>query len=81
MANTLPDDLREYALCVFLLPATTDVSADMHSSLPATGFPKGFYCALDGQVALDAYKLLCCNKVICPPCELICVSQSCTTGS
>ncbi|KAH6285282.1 hypothetical protein HBI39_241200 [Parastagonospora nodorum] len=38
-------------------------------SLPVTGFPKGFYCALDGQVALDAYKLLCCNKVICPPCQ------------
>ena len=81
MANILPDDLREYALCVVLLPVTTGIGADMHRSLPVTGFPKGFYCALDGQVALDAYKLLCCNKVICPPCEPICVPQLLTKGS
>lgn len=81
MANTLPEDLREYALCVFLLPATSELGADINSSLPVTGFPKGFYCALDGQVALDAYKLLCCNKVICPPCELIFIPQLLTTGS
>jgi hypothetical protein len=44
----------------------------MRSTLPTTVFPKNFFCALDGQLAIDSYKLLCCNKAICPPCELPC---------
>lgn len=33
-------------------------------------FPKNFFCALCSQLAIDSYKLLCCNKVICPSCKL-----------
>ncbi|KAL5115382.1 hypothetical protein ACEQ8H_006758 [Pleosporales sp. CAS-2024a] len=49
--------------------ALADDLREYARALPPTGFPKGFYCALDGQLALDAYKLLCCNKAICPPCQ------------
>ncbi|KAF1847538.1 uncharacterized protein K460DRAFT_392874 [Cucurbitaria berberidis CBS 394.84] len=38
-------------------------------SLPATVFPKNFFCALCSQLAVDAWKLLCCNKVICSSCQ------------
>ncbi|KAH8704661.1 hypothetical protein GQ44DRAFT_716409 [Phaeosphaeriaceae sp. PMI808] len=38
-------------------------------TLPTTLFPKGFFCALCSQLAIDSYKLLCCNKPICPSCQ------------
>ncbi|KAF2846452.1 hypothetical protein T440DRAFT_521815 [Plenodomus tracheiphilus IPT5] len=38
-------------------------------SLPATAFPKNLFCALCNQLAIDSYKLLCCNKAICSPCQ------------
>ncbi|KAF3041044.1 hypothetical protein E8E11_006794 [Didymella keratinophila] len=38
-------------------------------SLPTSVFPKAFFCALCSELAIDAYKLLCCNKAICTPCQ------------
>ncbi|KAF1927459.1 uncharacterized protein M421DRAFT_421872 [Didymella exigua CBS 183.55] len=38
-------------------------------SLPTSVFPKAFFCALCSELAIDSYKLLCCNKVICTPCQ------------
>ncbi|KAH6625791.1 hypothetical protein C7974DRAFT_338058 [Boeremia exigua] len=38
-------------------------------SLPTSGFPKAFFCALCSELAIDSYKLLCCNKAICSPCQ------------
>jgi hypothetical protein len=67
-AAPLADDLKELALYVFRL-AYNRPSAHVSSSLPTTVFPKAFFCALCSALALDAYKLLCCNKAICTPCE------------
>jgi hypothetical protein len=38
------------------------------SSLPTADRPKNFICALCSQFAFDAYKLICCNKIICSGC-------------
>jgi hypothetical protein len=66
-AAPLADDLKELALY-----ARNDISTpshtDFHSSLPTSVFPKAFFCALCSELAIDAYKLLCCNKAICTPC-------------
>lgn len=43
--------------------------ANRCSSLPTSTFPKNFFCALCSQLAIDSFKLLCCNKVICPSCQ------------
>jgi hypothetical protein len=71
-AAPLADDLRDFALCVHAShTADSRHDADTGRTLPTTVFPKTFFCALDNQLAIDAYKLLCCNKAICPPCELL----------
>jgi hypothetical protein len=71
-AAPLADDLREFALCVHAAyTGHGRHDADIDRTLPTTVFPKTFFCALDNQLAIDAYKLLCCNKAICPPCELL----------
>ncbi|KAF2112693.1 hypothetical protein BDV96DRAFT_580257 [Lophiotrema nucula] len=55
-AALLSEELKEYAL-----------------SLPTSVFPKAgngnFFCAACGQLAFDAWKLLCCNKSICSSCH------------
>ncbi|KAF2126094.1 hypothetical protein P153DRAFT_399556 [Dothidotthia symphoricarpi CBS 119687] len=38
-------------------------------SLSTTVFPKAFFCALCSQLAIDSFKLLCCNKAICTQCQ------------
>ncbi|KAL6704848.1 hypothetical protein ACN47E_007531 [Coniothyrium glycines] len=38
-------------------------------SLPTSALPKSMLCALCTQPAIDAYKLLCCNKSICASCQ------------
>ncbi|KAF2027991.1 hypothetical protein EK21DRAFT_102190 [Setomelanomma holmii] len=66
MANTaadpkaapLADDLKGYAL-----------GADLRSTFDTTAFPKNFFCTLCNQLAIDSYKLLCCNKAICASCQ------------
>jgi hypothetical protein len=68
-AAPLADDLKELALYVSQ-PASNRPTTHVSSSLPTTVFPKAFFCALCSALALDAYKLLCCNKAICTPCEL-----------
>ncbi|CAO2651487.1 Nn.00g040570.m01.CDS01 [Neocucurbitaria sp. VM-36] len=39
-------------------------------ALPTSVFPKNFFCALCSQLAVDSWKLLCCNKVICSSCQV-----------
>ncbi|KAF2686270.1 hypothetical protein K458DRAFT_387276 [Lentithecium fluviatile CBS 122367] len=38
-------------------------------SLDPKLFPKNFFCSLCSQLAIDSYKLLCCNKAICSSCQ------------
>ncbi|KAH9868029.1 hypothetical protein IAQ61_007336 [Plenodomus lingam] len=38
-------------------------------SLPTPAFPKNLFCSLCNQLAIDSYKLLCCNKAICSSCQ------------
>ena len=74
-AAPLADDLKELALYVswqFL-----SLSFPNHySSLPTTAFPKNLFCALCNELAIDSYKLLCCNKAICSLCTLTKTSGS-----
>ncbi|KAF2751089.1 hypothetical protein M011DRAFT_473606 [Sporormia fimetaria CBS 119925] len=37
-------------------------------TLPSSAFPKNFFCASCSELAIDAWKLLCCNKAICATC-------------
>ncbi|KAF2821348.1 hypothetical protein CC86DRAFT_448836 [Ophiobolus disseminans] len=49
-------------------PLTEDLK-EYALTLPTSAFPKNFFCALCSELAVDSYKLLCCNKVICPSCQ------------
>jgi hypothetical protein len=67
-AAPLADDLKDFALYVDAVYGRRH-DTDAHRTLPTSVFPKTFFCALDNQLAIDSYKLLCCNKAICPSCE------------
>jgi hypothetical protein len=67
-AAPLADDVKEYALYV-CAPWTPPASADRRRTFPTAAFPKNFFCTLCSQLAIDSYKLLCCNKAICASCE------------
>jgi formylmethanofuran dehydrogenase subunit E len=63
----LADDLKELAL--YAASKQSRISrANTPSSLPTSAFPKAFFCALCSELAIDSFKLLCCNKAICTPC-------------
>ncbi|KAH7374289.1 hypothetical protein BKA66DRAFT_468187 [Pyrenochaeta sp. MPI-SDFR-AT-0127] len=49
-------------------PLAEDLKEFAHS-LPTTAFPKNFFCTLCNQLAVDSWKLLCCNKAICSSCQ------------
>ncbi|KAF2875175.1 hypothetical protein BDV95DRAFT_665765 [Massariosphaeria phaeospora] len=38
-------------------------------TLPTPSLPKNLLCALCSELAVDAWKLQCCNKPICTPCQ------------
>lgn len=67
-AAPLAEDLKEYALYVYA-SSYIHTYTNVRSTLPTSAFPKNFFCALCSQLAIDSYKLLCCNKVICPSCK------------
>ncbi|KAJ4986139.1 pre-mRNA-splicing factor 38B [Stagonosporopsis vannaccii] len=46
-----------------------DELKELALSLPKSAFPKSFFCALCSELAIDSYKLLCCNKAICKACQ------------
>ncbi|KAI4605480.1 hypothetical protein J4E80_010541 [Alternaria sp. BMP 0032] len=46
-----------------------DELRELAMSLPTTAFPKNFFCALCNELAFDSYKLICCAKSICSPCQ------------
>lgn len=75
-AAPLADDLKEFARYVSAHDSCWEI-ADSDRSLQQNVFPKTFFCTLDNQLAIDSYKLLCCNKAICPSCKL---ARSCDSN-
>lgn len=57
------------SLCMVTLLAVAKTAINLRRTLPSTVFPKNFFCALCSQLAVDSWKLLCCNKVICSSCK------------
>ncbi|KAF2624659.1 hypothetical protein BU25DRAFT_413205 [Macroventuria anomochaeta] len=49
-------------------PLANDLK-ELAFSLSTSVFPKAFFCALCSELAIDSYKLLCCNKAICTTCQ------------